>query len=435
MNIATESVKKRILAVTHTASITYVEVNIKSRHPFVRKVAAVAGMWNFKAEVWQSLHWPTKLCIESLQLTLEAGALPTNSVLRLDSAPEVTQMRLALEKASADKDGERTSEETASGDSNECSITTGDDMLLVDESNKRDAKVTGSSVEVDGSSAACVSLSDGAAPIGKISVSSMADALGQFDRFKSEFKMRNLFFIRFDEPDVLSDGPQIMLPRTLHGLGLQGFGESVFHAQWWATQVVSEARLGALRFLVLAQCSFDDGQLQTLVDSVRHLEHLSLRYVTWRGTLVMPSTLLSIGFFPQSSPLPYSYSLRECGALFQIQTRLSENCPAALAFLDAAEAVSASIQRVSFEFVRPTQQWLPALDLESAVPWLHCQPHLCVFIGADELAAHPALRSVFPTVDSAHFRVSAFDFDDCPHWSDEARDFIRMTKDRKLLLR
>ena len=72
----------KVLSANGNCGITYVEVNILSRHPFVSNVALLAGMWNFKADLWSSIDWPCRVNMESLQLTLDF----TSNVMDIDLA-------------------------------------------------------------------------------------------------------------------------------------------------------------------------------------------------------------------------------------------------------------------------------------------------------------------------------------------------------------
>ena len=86
----------KILSSNGCCGITYVEINILSKHPFISRVALLAGMWNFKADLWNRIDWPLNVNIESLQLTLDYTS--TVASVHLDHPP---RLDLHLDAATA----------------------------------------------------------------------------------------------------------------------------------------------------------------------------------------------------------------------------------------------------------------------------------------------------------------------------------------------
>eukprot|EP00486_Rosalina_sp_Unknown_P005604 CAMPEP_0201571208 /NCGR_PEP_ID=MMETSP0190_2-20130828/13874_1 /ASSEMBLY_ACC=CAM_ASM_000263 /TAXON_ID=37353 /ORGANISM="Rosalina sp." /LENGTH=223 /DNA_ID=CAMNT_0047995611 /DNA_START=187 /DNA_END=859 /DNA_ORIENTATION=+ len=91
----------KILSSNGHCGITYVEINIFSKHQFISRVALLAGMWNFKADLWNKIDWPHTVNIESLQLTLDYTS--TVEAVHLDGPP---RLALNLDATAASDDNE-----------------------------------------------------------------------------------------------------------------------------------------------------------------------------------------------------------------------------------------------------------------------------------------------------------------------------------------
>jgi len=248
----------------------------------------------------------------------------------------------------------------------------------------------------------------------------------------NESILRNLFFIKFEHSEVT---PQIEFPRTLLGLGLQSFNSSLFGMAWWHRQVLVEQRLFSLRFLVLSCCEFEGDEMAVLLDAVSNVEHLSLRYTSWEGSVAMPPSLRSLGFFPQKE-FQGRYNLTRCSKLWQISTRLNENDAASVCFLNECSKLS-SIKRVKFEFIRRPQFTETPLNLSGLLRWdRRKDADFELAVWEDDLEEYPLLRKIF-AVHSNRCLVNAekVHFQDCPFWSERSKEFITMAKHRKLLVR
>ena len=79
-----------ILSTNGDYGITYVEINIFSKHPFIQRVALLAGMWNFKCDLWHNIDWPSNINIESLQLTLDFNY--SHNEINLESPPKLIEI-------------------------------------------------------------------------------------------------------------------------------------------------------------------------------------------------------------------------------------------------------------------------------------------------------------------------------------------------------
>lgn len=248
----------------------------------------------------------------------------------------------------------------------------------------------------------------------------------------NESVLRNLFFIKFEHSDVT---PQIEFPRTLLGLGLQSFNSSLFGMAWWNRQVILEQRLESLRFLVLSCCEFEGDEMAVLIDACRNVEHLSLRYTSWEGTVSMPSSLRSLGFFPQKQ-FQGQYNLMRCSKLWQISTRLNENDTASVDFLNACSKLP-SIKRVKFEFIRRAQFTEAPLNLMRLLRWDRRKDEdFEVALYDDDLEDYPLLRKIFKVHKKRSLVIAEkMHFQDCPFWSERSKEFITMAKQRKLLVR
>jgi len=244
-------------------------------------------------------------------------------------------------------------------------------------------------------------------------------------------RLRNLFFIRFESPRM---HPVVHFPRSLWGLGLQSFNSTTFSKSWWTQQIQDEQRFEGLRFLVLSCCSFSDNELQILLESCPNLEHLSMRYVKWEGTIQFPPSLLSLGYFPDKDDSG-CYSLDRCTRLWQISTRINENEVEAVQFLNRCAKMD-TIRRVKFEFIRKPNFSDPAVNMEAIDSWdREDDDRFTVAVGEDDVETFPILKDLFPVKDEKFVDIEAVRFEDCPLWSDESMEFIHMTSKRKLLLR
>eukprot|EP01084_Bolivina_argentea_P213065 362010_1 len=369
-----ERYQPKILSSNANHGITYVEINIFSQHPFVQRVALLAGMWNFKADLWNQVDWPSNINIESLQLTLDYTS--SASSVHLDHHPSLTNNNNISENRG---ENERQLEGQLEGQ-----------------------------LAIDG-------------------------PLSPTTRKPMELKcrLRNLFFIRFDSS---GHQPTIYFPKTLWGLGLQSFTSSIFSQGWWIQQIRFEQRLESLRFLVLSCCNFTNDELQILLQNTNNVEHLSLRYVQWDGVISFPKSLLSLGYFPDRHFKGY-YSFKLCTKLWQISTRLNENEEASIEFLNCCSKIQ-SIQRVKFEFIRKEQYSERNVALGALEKWKERDnDELTVAISDEDLDHYPILKEIISIPSSNFLSLESVKFEDCPLWSDESFDFIHMTNKRKLLLR
>ena len=117
----------KILSSNGCCGITYVEVNIFSKHPFISKVALLAGMWNFKADLWNRIDWPLTVNIESLQLTLDYTS--TIDTVHLDHRPQMNfdllhrqQQQEQNNNNNEQQEQEQQEQETDERDSNEIEV-------------------------------------------------------------------------------------------------------------------------------------------------------------------------------------------------------------------------------------------------------------------------------------------------------------------------
>lgn len=374
----------KILSANINNGITYVEINIKSKHPFVRNVALLAGMWNLQAETWSKTDWPSVINVDSLQLTL--GGMTGLTCLQLDRHwTEALNLRAnskPQQKQSSNRDRH-------------------------DDDAKEDERERGEERAVK-----------------------KRPALAVDD--PNESVLRNLFFIKFEHSDVT---PRIEFPRTLLGLGLQSFNSSLFGMDWWRRQVLHEQRLFTLRFLVLSCCEFEDDEMAVLLAACRNVEHLSLRYTSWEGCVSMPPSLRSLGFFPQKE-FRGRFVLSRCHQLWQISTRLNENDEASVQFLNKCSKLP-SIKRVKFEFIRRPQFTETPLNLAGLLRWDRRKDEdFELALWDDDLEEYPLLRKIF-AVHSKRSIVNTdkVHFQDCPFWSERSKEFITMAKHRKLLVR
>ena len=200
--------------------------------------------------------------------------------------------------------------------------------------------------------------------------------------------------------------------------------------------LIIQQRFEQLRFLVLSCCSFSDNELQMLLEACPNLEHLSMRYVQWEGTIHFPGSLLSLGYFPDKEDSGY-YSLDRCTRLWQISTRMNENEDAAIEFVNRCSSYD-TIQRVKFELIRKPNFSDPAVNMEALHQWKRDgdrDSEFTVAVSEEDLELYSELKDVFPVKDEQFVDIENVRFEDCPLWSDESKDFIRMTSKRKLLLR
>jgi len=365
--------------------ITYVEINVDSNHPFVCNVAFTAGMWNLKAETWVKTKWPAVMNVDSLQL--ELGALTNIKSLQLDRR---------WTKAVDDLKTKRNQQMRIDDDDN-------------DDRRKEESDCGREELEVASASSSSLVIDDPNASV-----------------------LRNLFFIKMEHSEVT---PCIEFPRTLLGLGLQKFNSSLFGMAWWHRQVLVEQRLFSLRFLVLSGCELLGDEMAVLLSACRNVEHLSLRYTSWEGSVVMPSSLRSLAFFPQKH-FHGGYDVMGCSQLWQICTRLNEDDAATVQFLNACSKVP-SIKRVRFEFIRRPQFTEEPLRLSALQQWDRANDaDFELAVCEEDLEEYPQLRKAFAVQSERNIvGEDRVHFADCPFWSERSKEFITMAKNRKLLVR
>ena len=191
-----------------------------------------------------------------------------------------------------------------------------------------------------------------------------------------------------------------------------------------------------IRFLVLSCCEFQENQLQTLLQNTPNIEHLSLRYCRWEGTIIYPKSLLSLGYFPDRQFEAF-YDLRNCDKLWQISTRFNEREEESFKFINTCRELP-SIHRVKFEYIRREQYAERDIDFRNLHKWEYqCSNNegFTVAVDDQDLNHYPLIKEIFPISDDMFLGLDQVKFDDCPLWSEESQDFIHMTNKRKLLLR
>ena len=172
-----------------------------------------------------------------------------------------------------------------------------------------------------------------------------------------------------------------------------------------------------------------------LLAACPNLEHLSMRYVQWEGTIQFPPSLLSLGYFPDKEDSGY-YSLGQCQRLWQVSTRLNENVEEAVQFLNRCSTME-SIKRVKFEFIRKPNFGDETVQMDGIHPWETREDDetFTLAVGEDDLETFPILKEIFPLKEERFMNIEAVRFEDCPFWSEASMEFIHMTTKRKLLLR
>eukprot|EP00485_Elphidium_margaritaceum_P023518 CAMPEP_0202712262 /NCGR_PEP_ID=MMETSP1385-20130828/36151_1 /ASSEMBLY_ACC=CAM_ASM_000861 /TAXON_ID=933848 /ORGANISM="Elphidium margaritaceum" /LENGTH=526 /DNA_ID=CAMNT_0049372233 /DNA_START=51 /DNA_END=1631 /DNA_ORIENTATION=+ len=420
--------------------ITYVQINIWSKHPFVQRVALLAGMWNFKADLWNMMKWPTPLNIESLQLTLDYTSCASS--IHLDKLPHHDDANNNANNSNNDDDEDNESSQSRSRTQSQSDSESEDKLnqAIVNSMQRLslnqppfiacyDQDNTNNAADADHKTTTTMTTMDAMSPPFSFDAC-VSPTTGKPMDLRG--RLRNLFFIKYD---TSYHQPIIYFPTTLRGLGLQSFTASLFSQKWWIQQIQFEQRLESLRFLVLSCCEFGENELQMLLGNVPHIEHLSLRYIRWEGMLQFPPSLLSLGFFPERSFVA-DYSLRLCTKLWQITTRFNENDEMSIAFVNACRALS-SIQRVKFEHIRHQQYSEPDVNFESLQCWKHKKNDatFTVAMVEEECDNYPILKEIFPIPVQNFINLAHTRFQDCPLWSEESMEFIHMTDKRKLLLR
>ena len=194
-------------------------------------------------------------------------------------------------------------------------------------------------------------------------------------------------------------------------------------------------RLENLRFVVLSCCEFQEHELQILLNNTQKVEHLSLRYVKWEGTIYFPESLLSLGYFPDRQFEGF-YDFKYCDKIWQISTRLNENESESANFLNECSKLS-TIHRVKFEFIRRQQFAERDVDFHAIRKWEDRanSDKFTVAICREDFEHYPIIKEIFPISKTNFLTLEQAKFEDCPFWSEESLDFIHMTNKRKLLLR
>lgn len=382
--VDTAEMSPKIISQNGSSGITYVEINIFSKHPFIQRVSMFAGMWNFNANLWNEMDWPLHKNIESLQLTLDYKTMTSQNDIYLDEPP---QLNLSSSNDNEDVMMTPTTQprlmQIESGDEEKWSLDFGK----------------------------CIS------PTTK-------------KPMDTKCKVRNLFFIKQDS------NPQqqtIHFPKTLWGLGLQNFGSSIFASSWWLRQIEIEHRFESLRFLVLTYCEFENDELQRLMANTVNVEHVSLRFVKWEGSLDFGASVLSLGYFPERG-FTGCYSIRKCLRLWQVSTRFNENEEAAADFLNKCSRLD-SVRRVKFEMIKRERVEQMNTFLSSSMSEWDSQNDLQMVINIDDLKQYPIIQRIIGVRDENVLNWEQVRFEECPFWSEESKDFIHMTNKRKLLLR
>merc|ERR1712048_544443 len=244
-------------------------------------------------------------------------------------------------------------------------------------------------------------------------------------------RVRNLFFIKADSNPRQHT---IYFPKTLWGLGLQSFGSAIFSSSWWLKQIEIEQRFESLRFLVLTYCQFENDELQRLLANTQNLEHASLRFVQWEGSIDFGTSLLSLGYFPERE-FTGCYSIRKCSKLWQVSTRFNENNQAAADFLNKCSKLE-SIHRIKFETIKKDRRNEMTEFLASSMnEWEERQHNLQIVMTAEDSTAYPIIQRIIGVRDEDVLHWNQVRFEECPLWSEESKEFIHMTNKRKLLLR
>lgn len=190
-----------------------------------------------------------------------------------------------------------------------------------------------------------------------------------------------------------------------------------------------------MRFMVLSCGDFHGNEFQELCKNTPNMEHISLRFVKWEGTVNFQSSLLSFGWFPDHEQTGI-LSLENCNKLWQISTRLHENVESSAYFLNLCSKLS-NIHRVKFEYIKREEYSQSAVDFNLIRKWEERagDKSLNIAINKDELNYFPIIKEIFPVPNQNFIDPENIRFEDCPLWSDESKDFIHMTNKRKLLLR
>mmetsp|Transcript_39967 Transcript_39967/g.49365 ORF Transcript_39967/g.49365 Transcript_39967/m.49365 type:complete len:569 (-) Transcript_39967:50-1756(-) len=474
--------------------ITYLRINVFSQHTFVKKVALLAGMWNFKVDVWNTVDWPINAQLESLQLTLERSS--KSKIINLREKPclkninkyESTHVIIPNNEKRYNNNNNNNNSIHDSGGGGIC-IGTQTETIIYDNNVNRnhhhwdpmyntryecdyysarmEEDVTGdiiithdTNMEIDWDTPdeyyidaikrrvfsnnnnnlnSYETTKDNS--VEKIEYRSSYMIRNEYNNNKEksdkfEFgsvKLRNLFFIKFDGT---SKTPKVLFPDTLWGLGLQTFDSSLFAQKWWKNQIIYMQTFENLRFLVLSCCEFKNNELQELVYNCKYIEHLSLRYCQWNGIITFPSSLVSLGWFPCEEYVG-RYNVSKLNNLWQFHTRLHENSNETINMLNKLYT-NINIKRVKFEIIKDhneSQPWLDIINWDNIKPWLK-RKNMYIIITKNDLKNNPNVRNIFPFVKlSNYINIDETDFGDCPMWSNQANEFIEMTRNRKLLLR
>ena len=186
---------------------------------------------------------------------------------------------------------------------------------------------------------------------------------------------------------------------------------------------------------MLSCCEFQEHELQTLLNNTQNVEHLSLRYVKWEGTVYFPQSLLSLGYFPDRQFEGF-YDFKYCDKIWQISTRFNENENESANFLNECSKLS-SIHRVKFEFIRTQQFAERDVDFRRIRKWEERANYetFTVAIAEEDFDHYQIIQEIFPIPKNNFLKLDQVKFEDCPFWSEESMDFIHMTNKRKLLLR
>jgi hypothetical protein len=196
----------------------------------------------------------------------------------------------------------------------------------------------------------------------------------------------------------------------------------------------TKQRLISLRFLVLSLCDFGDEGLQTLLKNTKSVEHISLRYCQWEGTISFPSSLLSLSYFPSEDITSY-YSLKCCTKLWQISVCLEKNDKEAIEFLNQC-STNPHIKQVRLKIIPSQFSETRYMNLKQMKKWEEREDHdFTVVINKEDLAFYPIITEKIPVSLENIFSLKSVKFEDCPFWSDESLSFIHIANRRKLLLR
>lgn len=230
----------KILSSNGSCGITYVEINIFSKHRFV-EVALMAGMWNFRADLWDTLRWPHQVNIESLQLTLDHGTdsaeihlncPPGSQFPELPPPVHLTSPRRPRRPDTESADDRAHSDDEIMHSIEEVAPVAGLELL----GHHHNAHIRPQSA---GCVRECVRTPPPCDDAGEETSFEHSNCISPTTGKPMELlcRLRNLFFIRFDSPRM---HPIVHFPRSLWGLGLQSFNSITFSKSWWRTQLQDE---------------------------------------------------------------------------------------------------------------------------------------------------------------------------------------------------